>query len=129
MRRLPLVSLLFIPVICFLGCPGLCLSLLFLGAMIPVTISPNQLADAQTDCEYEATLQVSGNDTPVSEISVIAGSFPPGLRLSHKSGQNTAIIHGRPEIPGTYSFTIRANCLAKMVSGQMGEQRCTLLVK
>ncbi|MGL6074526.1 MAG: Ig domain-containing protein [Fimbriiglobus sp.] len=130
MRRLPVASLLLLPVFGFCACAGVPVIVFFVSPLIPLAISPGELAEAQIDSEYEAKIEVSRrDDLPVGGITVISGSLPPGLTLSHKNGQNTATISGRPQAAGEYSFTIRAWCLSTMVSGRTGQRSYTLVVK
>lgn len=91
--------------------------------------SPSELPEAQVGRPYQATITVSGNETPVFSIVIGSGELPPGLLLAYQENDSTAIIEGTPEEAGEFRFTIQAYCYGTNVSGQTGEQRYELLVK
>lgn len=95
----------------------------------PLDFSPHELPEAQVGQAYEATIAVSGNETPVFLIAVESGELPPGLTLQYEEDAGTAAVIGVPERAGEYEFTVYAACCGTNVSGQAGEQRYTLLVE
>jgi hypothetical protein len=95
----------------------------------PLVFSPRELPEAQVGRAYEATIAVSGNETPVFLISVESEELPPGLTLEYEENASTAAVIGVPERAGEYEFTVHASCYGTSVSGQTGEQRYRLLVK
>ena len=96
----------------------------------PVLVfSPQQLPEAQGGHAYQASIEVSGNQTPAGQIYVADGALPPGLTLSHQRGDSAAILRGTPRATGEFSFTVGAWCLGTNVSGQTGQHAYTLSVK
>jgi hypothetical protein len=92
-------------------------------------IDPDSLLDAQTGVAYEAEIRVSQNVTPVGDIYISSGALPAGLTLSHERGEVRAAITGSPTNSGTFTFTIRVDCLGTMRNGQDGEKEYVLVVK
>ena len=133
MRRLPLVSLALIPVLAIvlpiLACGGLWVVVLACSGLLPLSFSPDELPDAQTGEAYQVSIQVSQNDTPVGQFSIVDGRLPQGLTLAPIKLRNAAVISGTPEVAGRYRFTVRASCLSTQVTGQSGQQAYTLVVK
>ena len=78
---------------------------------------------------YSAVITISGNQTPVFQISADI-ELPPGLALEYDPdvGGNRAELSGRPTVPGTYALTITAWCLGTNVSGQTGSHVYRIVV-
>jgi hypothetical protein len=69
-----------------------------------VTVNPATLPQPYLAVQYSAAL--SASPAGLHTFSVSAGALPPGLQLV-KTGPTT-FISGVPDVPGTYSFTIKA---------------------
>jgi hypothetical protein len=95
----------------------------------PLTFSPPELPDAQVGVQYEITITVSDNVTPVFSISVDSAELPPGLTLQYEDRDASASIAGIPEASGEFAFTVSAACFGTSVNGQTGQQRYVLHVK
>jgi hypothetical protein len=95
----------------------------------PLVFSPLELPDAYLGQQYEVTIAVSGNETPVFSISVDDAELPPGLTLQYEELDTTARIEGIPEKAGEFEFAVSAACLGTSVMGQARIQHYTLLVK
>jgi hypothetical protein len=96
----------------------------------PATLSfaPDQLPAGQAGTAYRVTIGVSGNRTPVFQMTVAAGELPRGLKLKQVSGTDTALLSGTPREAGSFPFTVRASCLGTNTSGQSGEHAYVLVV-
>ena len=68
----------------------------------PLAITTTSLPAATGGHFYTTTLQATGGTTPYS-WSLEAGFLPPGLNLTSSTG----VIHGFPDVTGTYSFKVR----------------------
>ncbi len=90
---------------------------------------PDELPAAQTGVQYEATVTVSGNFTPVYIFFVSDGALPDGLKLEYTEHDTFAKIVGIPAQAGTFKFTLAAWCLGTNVSGQTGEKGYVIEVK
>jgi hypothetical protein len=99
------------------------------GPRPALVFSPHQLPEAQSGQAYQINIEVSGNQTPAGQIYVAEGELPSGLTLSHRRGDDVAVIRGTPQAAGRFSFAIGAWCLGTNVSGQTGQQAYTLSVK
>jgi hypothetical protein len=115
---------------------SLALFILLLGlsvlACVPrpaLAFSPSQMPEAQTGQAYQVAIGVSGNETPVGDMSVAEGSLPAGLTLAYERGSSTATISGTPQEAGQFAFTVSAWCLGTNQAGQAGHQAYTLVVK
>ena len=89
---------------------------------------PNKLPDAKVRQAYKVELVISGNVTPVGDISVSDGALPPGVELVFNEQLRTAMVAGMPSQTGSYQFTVNAYCLGTNVSGQTGDKQYTLVV-
>jgi hypothetical protein len=94
-----------------------------------LAFSPLEFPEALLGQPYEATITVSGNETPVFLISINSEGLPPGLTLHYEKDTSTAIIKGVPEKVGEFEFTVLASCYGTNISGQTGEQRYLFVVK
>ncbi len=99
------------------------------GSRPPLQFSPDTLPDAQVGQSYNVSITVSGNVTPVGQMSIGKGALPDGLVLQHERGNSTATISGTPQAAGEFEFTVAAWCLGTNVSGQTGQQDYRLVVK
>lgn len=91
--------------------------------------TPTKLPDAAVGQEYQATINVSGNRTPVGQISIDSGTLPSGLNLRFEKGTSAAVINGTPQEAGTFKLTIGAWCMGTNQAGQTGHQNYELSVK
>jgi hypothetical protein len=114
-------SPLFLLVVALLGCPS--------PQRPELTFSPLQLPEAHVGESYQATITISGTQTPVGEIHLSQGSLPRGLNLAHAKQTNTAEITGRPEEAGRWTFTVSVWCFGTQVSGQSGARTYELIVR
>jgi len=112
---------------------GLLVSGLLLGCTggpPPLAFTPaGELPEAKVGQPYHAAITVTGNRTPVGEMSAQASTLPPGLELHHTRGDDSGVIEGTPKTPGQYSFTVSVWCFGTNVSGQTGGQRYSLVVR
>jgi hypothetical protein len=69
----------------------------------PVTMNTASIPQATIGAPYAVTLAASGG-TGAYSWSVVAGGLPGGVSLAASSG----VITGTPSLPGTFSFTVRA---------------------
>jgi hypothetical protein len=83
-----------------------------------LTFSPAAFPSATLYQQYEATLNIAGEKTPVGYIGVSDGALPDGLKISYEPGSDSASISGTPTLLGTYSFTINAWCMGTNSRGQ-----------
>lgn len=90
---------------------------------------PARLPAAQIGVQYEATITVTLNVTPVFRISVAAGNLPNGLKLEYHANDTFAKITGTPTQAGTFQFKVLAMCLGTNVNGQSGEMEYIIEVK
>ena len=98
---------------------------------LPLQFSPTTLPDAQVGSPYAATITVSQAETVVALASVEDGSLPAGLKLElvHEPA-DTIQISGTPTVAGTFSFTIRVQCLGYPdFAGKTATPRYTLVVR
>jgi hypothetical protein len=95
----------------------------------PLTFYPAQLPEAVNGQNYQVSITVTGNKTPVGQIGVDSGTLPAGLNLSYERGQNSAVISGTSQSVSTYNFTIGAWCMGTNKGGQTGHKDYTLVVK
>ena len=96
----------------------------------PLKFNPDKLPDAQVGQLYEVIIEVTDNQTPVFQMTIVEGNLPEGLTLDFDSSTDDgAKLSGTPFEKGEYVFTIRASCYGTMYSGQTGEYKYTLLVK
>ncbi len=95
----------------------------------PLTFAPDALPDATLAVPYSAVITISGNETPVGNVSADSG-LPPGISLhwDENGDRNRAELTGTPTSAGTYQLTINAWCLGTNVSGQTGTRQYTLVV-
>jgi hypothetical protein len=91
--------------------------------------SPDSLPDAQVGQAYSVAITISGNETPVGQMSIAEGDLPAGLALQHEGGKSTATISGTPKEAGEFEFTLAAWCLGTNVSGQTGQRDYRLVVR
>lgn len=94
----------------------------------PLLFNPDKLPDARVGVPYEATISISQNRTPATEIFLSEGTLPPGLELVYVRGENTAKISGTPTQTGTTTFTISVWCLGTNTPGQTGDKQYTIVV-
>jgi hypothetical protein len=95
-----------------------------------LVFSPTNLADAQVDKPYSATITIGKTRTPVGGGSIREGALPDGLALDFgEQHDNTVRISGTPTTAGTYQFTVYVWCYGTNVSGQTGARKYTLVVK
>jgi len=92
-----------------------------------LTFAPEKLPDATVGQPYHATIEVSGGETPVGNIS--AAPLPPGLTLAYDRSHNgIASIDGTPTIAGRTSITVDAWCYGTNRPGQTGKHLYELVV-
>ncbi len=94
----------------------------------PLKFTPDTLPEAQVGSEYEATLQVTLNNTPVGDFFISEGALPEGLEFTFLEGEDAATITGAPTEAGEFKFTVTVWCFGTQVSGQTGEMTYTLTV-
>jgi hypothetical protein len=93
-----------------------------------LTFAPAKLPDATVGQPYHATIEVSGGETPVGNIS--AAPLPPGLTLSYdESRDGIASIDGTPTTAGRTSITVDAWCYGTNRAGQTGKRVYELVVR
>lgn len=99
------------------------------GTRPPLTFSPDTLPDATVGVPYSAVITISGNETPVGDVSSSVG-VPNGLTLhwDENGDRNRAELTGTPLSAATYEFTISAWCLGTNVNGQTGSHKYSVLV-
>jgi hypothetical protein len=95
----------------------------------PLTFSPESLPDGTVGQLYRAVITISGNETPVGNMSADAG-LPPGLTLhwDESANRNVAELSGTPTTARTYQLTISAWCLGTNISGQTGSHQYSFVV-
>jgi Putative Ig domain len=76
----------------------------------PLKFSPDELYPVTLYQNYQQTISVSGNSTPVSFIGVTKGALPDGLVLAYDPGSSSAVISGEPTNLGRFTFTVTARC-------------------
>ena len=91
--------------------------------------SPPELPEAVLGQTYKVTITVTGNETPVFQISVDDEELPPGLALHYEENTSTAMITGIPKEAGEFEFGVSAYCKGTYINGQVGEQRYALPVR
>jgi hypothetical protein len=95
----------------------------------PLTFSPAQLPEAAVGQDYQVSITINGNNTPVGQIGVDSGTLPAGLNITYERGQSSALISGKPQSAGRFNFTISAWCMGTNQAGQAGHIDYTLVVK
>jgi hypothetical protein len=95
-----------------------------------LSFAPDTLPDASVGVPYSAVITVSGNQTPVFQMSADL-ELPAGLALVYDTDArgNRAELSGTPTTAGTYQFTVSAWCLGTNVNGQTGSRHYTLVVR
>jgi hypothetical protein len=92
-------------------------------AVPPVVISPSTLPEGTVGVEYGHGIFASGGASSNCTVTVSVGSIPAGLTLQAEgSGEYT--LAGAPNVAGTHSFTLQANC-----GGVTGTRAYSLVVK
>jgi hypothetical protein len=93
-----------------------------------LSFAPDRLPDATVGQPYHATIEVSGGETPVGNIS--ATPLPPGLTLAYDRDRRdgTASIDGTPTTAGRTSITVDAWCYGTNRAGQTGKRVYELVV-
>jgi hypothetical protein len=92
-----------------------------------LTFAPTTLPAATVGQPYHATIEISGGETPVGNIS--AASLPPRLALAYdKSRDGNASIDGTPTTAGRTSITVEAWCYGTNRAGQTGKHVYELVV-
>ena len=96
----------------------------------PLSFSPDTLPDATVGSTYNVVITISGDQTPVGNVSADSG-VPPGLALAwnENGNRNHAQLIGTPTTAGTYQLTISAWCLGTNVNGQTGSREYSLVVR
>jgi hypothetical protein len=94
-----------------------------------LSFAPDALPNATIGVPYRAVITVSGNQTPVFQMSADVG-LPPGLALVYDADArgSQAALSGTPTVAGTYNVTISAWCLGTNVSGQTGSHQYRIVV-
>jgi hypothetical protein len=95
----------------------------------PLTFSPAQMPEAAAGQDYQVSITITGNKTPVGQIGMDSGTLPAGLNITYDRGQSSALISGKPQSPGRFNFTIGARCMGTNQAGQAGHIDYTLVVK
>lgn len=95
-----------------------------------LSFSPETLPDAPVGVRYSAVITITGNQTPVFQISADL-EMPAGLTLVYDPDVrgNRAELTGTPTTAGRYNLTISASCLGTNVNGQTGSHAYTLVVR
>jgi hypothetical protein len=89
--------------------------------------APNKLPDATVGQPCHATIEVSGGETPVGNLS--AAPLPPGVTLAYDESRNgIAWIDGTPTTVGRTSTTVDAWCHGTNRVGQTGKHVYELVV-
>ena len=96
------------------------------GALV---FSPSSLPAGTVGDPYTATITVSGQYTPVFEISVPAGTLPAGLQLVYEEIDDHAVISGTPQSAGTTSIMVSAYCFGTNDPGQEGHKAYSIVVE
>lgn len=93
-----------------------------------LTFAPEKLRDATVGQPYHATIEISGGETPVGDISAVP--LPPGLTLTYdkKRDDGIASLDGTPTVAGRTSFTVDAWCYGTNRPGQTGKHVYELVV-
>jgi hypothetical protein len=92
-----------------------------------LTFAPDRLPDATVGQPYHATIEVSGGETPVGNVS--AAPLPLGLTLAYdKTSDGKASIEGTPTMAGRTSITVDAWCCGTNRTGQTGKHVYELVV-
>lgn len=94
-----------------------------------LTFSPAQLPEATAGQNYQVSITITGNKTPVGQIGVDNGTLPAGLNLTYERGQSSANISGKPQSAGKFNFSIGAWCMGTNKGGQTGHIDYILVVK
>ena len=93
-----------------------------------LSFAPEILPNGTVGQPYSAVIAITGNETPVGDIST-ADALPPGLTLVYGNrGDSSAQLIGTPTLAGSYPLTISAWCLGTNVSGQTGSHQYTVVV-
>jgi len=119
-RRALALSALLLLALTTLGCGDEVSSLEF---------SPAQLPSGRVEKPCAVTIAVSGNKTPVFQMTIADGALPDGLALHVAQRGGTAEIRGVPTTAGTYRFAASASCLGTNTTGQSGQRSYELVVK
>jgi hypothetical protein len=94
-----------------------------------LSFAPDSLPDATVGTAYSAVITISGNQTPVGNVSADSG-LPPGLSLhwDENGDRNSAELSGTPTTAGTFEMVISAWCLGTNVNGQTGSRNYSVVV-
>ena len=96
----------------------------------PLGFDQQALPDAYVGVAYDATINVTGNVTPVGAFSISGGALPTGLSIERVPRADAAgHIFGTPTTPGTVTFTISVWCYGTNVSGQTGNKQYSVTVR
>ncbi len=90
---------------------------------------PDTLPPAQVGAPYKVDITISGNVTPVFDISANEDALPDGLTLEYNLNDSYARLVGTPTQTGTFKFKVSAMCYGTNVSGQTGEREFTIEVR
>jgi hypothetical protein len=114
--KLTIISFLLMN-ICWVSCSGNSLK-----------FSPETLPGASLYQQYEATITISGQKTPVGYIGISAGVLPDGIKLTYEQGNDFATLSGDPTLLGTFSFTLNTWCEGTNRAGQSAQHSYEITV-
>jgi hypothetical protein len=69
------------------------------------------------------------NRTPVASFFILEGDLPPGLEFIRVDREDSAWIRGVPAEAGSFTFTVRVDCLGTNTAGQRGEKEYSIVVE
>ncbi len=98
------------------------------GSKPPLGFAPPELPAGVVGAPYRAEISVTGEETPVGEVSVASGQLPPGLALKFTRDAEVSVIDGTPTGAGTYSFTLRAWSFGTNEPGQGGSKPYRIVI-
>jgi hypothetical protein len=105
---------------------------LFLGCCdlfrADLEFEPAELPDAQVGAYFDVTITISGNKTPVYQMSISSGRLPDGLTLDYHETNNYAKIIGTPSVAGIFTFQVWAQCFGSLAQGQSGTKKYVIEV-
>lgn len=93
---------------------------LAIASCTSISLKPSQPRAAKLNESYHERLEIIGANTPICNVTVIAGTPPPGVSVSHKNLERTIELFGKPTQAGEYTFKLDVSACGTNFPGASG---------